>query len=66
MTKKIIRFIIGLGVLSLMIYAIITYKGSTYSSDGSMNEAISDKVENDGLYNEYKKTKSDTIKKAKK
>lgn len=53
MTKKIIRFIIGLGVLSLMIYAIITHKGSTYSSDGSINEAVLDQVETDNI-NEYK------------
>lgn len=53
MTKKIIRFIIGIGVLSLIVYAIATHEGSGYSSDGSINETVSDQIETDRI-NEYK------------
>lgn len=53
MSTKIVRFLIGLGVLSLMIYALVNHKGSTYSSDGSINGAIEDQIETDRI-KEYK------------
>lgn len=53
---KAFRFIIGIGVISLIIYSLTKEKNySSYSSDGSYTEAEEDKIEyNQKIELEYK------------
>ncbi len=69
MANKILRFLLIISIFGLFIYYLINYKGSTYSSDGSNLEAISDEIEADkiddykyrnSLEGKYENNESDT------
>jgi hypothetical protein len=47
--NKILRFLVGISIIGLMVYALINSKGSSYISDGSSQEAIRDQIETDKI-----------------
>lgn len=69
MANKILRFILIISIFGLFFYYLVNYKGSTYSSDSSNLEAISDEIEADkiddykyrnSLEGKYENNESDT------